>query len=366
MGAIVVILIILILVFSGQNKNKETIKIGFLGPLTGDAALYGLNAQKGAQLAIDEINSNGGVDGKKIELISEDSKCNSSLGVSAFNKLISADKIDYLLGDMCSSVTLAVSSMAEENKIVVMSPGSTNYQISNSGDYIFRTVPSDALQGKKGAEIAYENNYRKAAIFYIGDNDYGEGLKKVFNERFTELGGEVVFSESHLSGDTDFKTQLIKIKSKNPDVLYLPTQTQEAGLIIKQAQELNLNIPIIGTETMQNVQFLNLTNDSSEKVTFTSFSEFDGESATKFLESYKEKYNVEEKDIYSDYSYDAVYAIVNSMKKCNRITPECVKTNLYSVYFMGSTGPVSFDKNGDVEGKDFTVFKVEDGKFIRQ
>jgi branched-chain amino acid transport system substrate-binding protein len=347
-----------------DDTIKETIKIGFLGPLSGDVALYGVNPQKGALLAIDEINSAGGINGHLLELISEDSKCNPSDGITSFNKLLNVDNINFLIGGMCSSVTLAISPSAVENKVVVVSPVSTNYLISYSGDYIFRTVPSDALQGKKGAEIAYEKGYRKAAVFYVGSNDYGEGLKKVFEETFKELGGEVIISESHLAGDKDFRTQLLKIKSAEPEVLYLPAQTQEVGLIVKQLSELEMDMFVIGTETMQNTQFLEVAGDAAEGVFFTSFSSYDGETAEIFSNKYKMKYNEEEIGIYSDYAYDAIYAIANAMKKCESITSECVKKNLYESNFVGATGQISFDKYGDVKDKDFAVFKVENGSLV--
>ncbi|MDD4990015.1 MAG: ABC transporter substrate-binding protein [Candidatus Pacebacteria bacterium] len=353
---------------SAQSSNQgDTIKIGLMGPLTGDAAIYGASPKKGAEMAIEEINANGGINGKKLELIAEDSKCDGKEAVNAINKLTNVDKVKFIVGGMCSSETLAAAPIAETNKVVMVSPVSTNYKVSGAGDYIFRTVASDALQGKKAAELAYQMGFRKAAILYINTNDYGPGLEMVFKAEFAKLGGQVVISEGHSAGDSDFRTQLTKIKSANPDVLYLPSQMPENSLVVKQAKELGIACQIIGTETMQDEKFAQAVGgDAANGIIFTSFAEYKGSQADAFSAKFKAKFG-EEKAIYSDYAYDAVYAIAKSMELCkNPQDSACVKTELYKTNFIGATGPVGFDENGDVKGKDFAVFKIENGKFLSQ
>ncbi|MFH0740026.1 MAG: penicillin-binding protein activator [bacterium] len=362
--------IVMSLVWYGVSAKGPSqagvIKVGLMGPLTGDAAIYGASPKKGAELAIEEINANGGINGKKLELIAEDSKCDAKEAVNAINKLANIDKVKFIIGGMCSSETLAAAPIAEKGQVIMVSPVSTNYKVSGAGDYIFRTVASDALQGKKAAELAYEKGFRKAAILYINTNDYGPGLEKVFKEVFTKLGGQVVISEGHGAGDSDFRTQLTKIKASNPDVLFIPSQMPENSLVVKQAKELGITCQIIGTETMQDEKFVQAIGDSANGIIFTSFAEYKGSQANDFFAKFKTMFG-EEKAIYSDYAYDAMYALEKAMANCkNPQDSVCVKTELYKTNFIGATGPVGFDENGDVKGKDFAVFKIEAGKFVSQ
>jgi len=368
---IILWLIVAIIVIGGiwygvtkKPVEKGAIKIGFIGPLTGEAAIYGTSPKKGADLAIEEINAKGGINGKKLELIVEDSKCDPKEAVNAINKLVNVDKIKFIIGGMCSSETLAAAPTAESSKVIMISPVSTNYKVSQAGDYIFRTVPSDALQGKKAAELAYQKGFRKAAILYVSTNDYGLGLEKVFKEEFSKLGGTVVISEGYAAGDSDFRTQLTKIKFANPDVLFIPSQMPGNDLIVKQAKELGIGCQIIGTETMQDENFVKTVGKAADGIIFTSFAEYKGAQAHAFSARFKAKFS-EEKTIYSDYAYDAVYALEKAMTACKDVQDSvCVKTELYKTDFIGATGPVGFDENGDVKGKDFAVFKIENSQFV--
>ncbi len=369
---IIIWLIVAIIVIGGiwhgvtkkPVEKSAIIKIGFIGPLTGEAAIYGTSPKKGIDLAVEEINAKGGINGEKLELIAEDSKCDPKEAVNAISKLVNVDNIRFIIGGMCSSETLAAAPIAESNKVIMISPVSTNYKVSQAGDYIFRTVTSDALQGKKAAELAYQKGFRKAAILYVTTNDYGPGLEKVFREEFSKLGGTVVISEGYAAGDTDFRTQLTKIKFANPDVLFTPSQMPGNALIVKQAKELGINCQIIGTETMQDADFVETAGNAADDVIFTSFAEYKGAQADAFSAIFKAKFN-EEKTIYSDYAYDAVYALEKAMVSCKDAQDSvCVKTELYKTDFVGASGQVSFDENGDVKGKDFAVFKIENGQFV--
>jgi branched-chain amino acid transport system substrate-binding protein len=369
---IIIWLIVAIIVIGGiwygvtkkPVEKSAIIKIGFIGPLTGEAAIYGTSPKKGVDLAIEEINAQGGINGEKLELVAEDTKCDPKEAVNAINKLVNVDNIKFIIGGMCSSETLAAAPTAESNKVIMISPVSTNYKVSQAGDYIFRTVPSDALQGKKAAELAYQKGFRKAAILYVTTNDYGLGLEKVFKEEFSKLGGTVAISEGYAAGDSDFRTQLTKIKFANPDVLFTPSQMPGNDLIVKQAKELGIDFQIIGTETMQDEDFVKTVGSAADGIIFTSFAEYKGAQADAFSAKFKAKFG-EEKTIYSDYAYDAVYALEKAMTACENVQDSvCVKTELYKTDFIGATGPVGFDENGDVKGKDFAVFKIENGQFV--
>jgi len=187
---IISILLASLMVFSFgcAKKEEKEIKIGVILPLTGDAAKYGQSAKKGMKLAVDEINNKGGINNQRVILIIEDSQGQVKNGVSAFNKLITIDKVPIVVGELLSSITLAIAPIANEKKIIVLSPASTAPKITEAGDYIFRNVASDIVEGQIMAEYAFNKlQYKKIAILYI-NNDYGDGLRNSFKQKIISLG----------------------------------------------------------------------------------------------------------------------------------------------------------------------------------
>lgn len=233
-GLIAILLIITAFSLGCAKKEKE-IKIGAILPLTGDAAKYGESAKRAIDLAVEEINSTGGIKGSKIKVIYEDDQALPEKGVSAIQKLITVDKVHVVIGAMPSSVTLAMAPIAEKNKVVLFSPASSNPKITEAGDYIFRNDVSDIFEGGKMADETWQRlKFRKAAVLYI-NNDYGVGIKDVFVYRFTVLGGEIVATENFEQGTTDFRTQLTKIKQGNPEAVYIVGYKEQIQ-ILKQFQ----------------------------------------------------------------------------------------------------------------------------------
>ncbi len=344
------------------SEQLSTYKIGVMLPLTGDMAQLGQPSSNAIKMAVDDANEKGGIKGHQIELVVEDTKCNPKEASTAATKLISIDKVIAILGEFCSSATLAAVPIAENAKIPMISPASSNYKISDAGDYIFRTFPSDALQGKEGARIVTNMQYRKIALFYI-NNDYGIGLKDVFVNKLKDLDAEAIVVEQHNQGDTDFKTQLSKIKAAKPQAIYLVTHPAEGALILKQAKELGIKLPIIGTETLKDESFVKLASDSAEGIMMT-FSRIDktSDSYKKFEEEYKKYYN-EEPSAYSPEAYDAVNSLVKAIEISDG-SSKGIKNALYTIQnYQGASGTISFDENGDVE-KKYNLFKVEKGKFV--
>jgi len=196
---IVVIIIIILVVIFYKPQPEDIIKIGIIGPLTGNAGEYGQNIKNALGMALEEINKTGGVKGRKLQLIYEDSACEPAKGVTAIQKLINVDEISIVIDMACSSVALAEAPIAETSKVLLMLSTASNYKIKDAGEYIFRVFPSDAFQGKELAEFIISSNYKKVAVIYI-NNDYGFGLQKVFSEEFKQLGGKIVAIESHKAG----------------------------------------------------------------------------------------------------------------------------------------------------------------------
>ncbi|MDR1143704.1 MAG: ABC transporter substrate-binding protein [Spirochaetaceae bacterium] len=229
------------------KKGADTVAVGAVFPLSGPVANYGTESRDGALLAIDEINAAGGLLGKQLTLIPEDDEGNAEKSLNAFTKLTTRDKVAYILGSSTSGATMSMTQQAQANKIVLISPSATNVNVTGPGDYIFRACFIDPFQGVVGAEFSYNDlGSRRAAILYDGGADYNTDLAKSFEEHFKVLGGEIVANEAYQSGDVDFNAQVTRIKSHNPDVVYLPNYYNDVALQAKQFRDQGVTVPLVG------------------------------------------------------------------------------------------------------------------------
>ncbi len=339
-----------------DNQTGDPIKIGVMLPLSGDAASYGLAAQKGIDLAAKEVNQRGILPGP-ITLIYEDSKCDPAEAVTASQKLIVVDGVHAIIGELCSSATLAAVPIAEANNIVLISPASTTPSIKDAGDYIFRTVPSDALQGAFGAELVSLLGYGRLAILYSNE-DYGIGFKDVLEEEFLATGKKVKAVESFERTATDVKTQLTKIKSKRPDAVYLISNSPTvAGIALKQMKEINLKAQVFGSEGLKDSSVVDGADGGAEGMILTTVS---GGNPV-FTEFHRRIYD-ETPGPFAAQGYDAVKAIAEAIVNSDGTRPG-IKNALYTVNFKGASGHIVFDVYGEVEG-NYEVFSVVDGEFV--
>lgn len=365
---LVFISVVFLVVFSfgcGKKDGKE-IKIGAILPLTGDAAQWGIPPMKGAQLAIDEINSRGGVNGKKILLKIEDDRCDPKDGVSAFKKLTIDKELKIIVGAVCSSVTLAVAPLAESYKILLISPASTNPTITDAGDYVFRVIPSDDLRGKIFAEYLYNDvKIKNVAILYI-NNDGGVGSRNSFLKYFTELGGKIVIEESYEQGTKDARSQLSKIKNSEIDAVLVISYPSDTILILKQTKELKLQKPLyFQTEAVEDPNVLKESGNTSEGIVYILPAEAEGNEVSEFKKLYRVKYDIEP-ELFAAEAYDIIKLIANaiSFQEADFISTEKVKDYLYNVKnYQGASGIITFDNNGDVL-KPMAIKTIKDGKPI--
>lgn len=344
----------------GTNKKKDVIKIGVILPLTGDAAQWGIPPKNGAIIAMEEINATGGINGEKIELIFEDGQCNPQKAITSFNKLITIDKPIAIIGEVCSSATLAIAPIAEENKMVLISPASTNPQITEAGDYIFRVIPSDELRGKVFAEYIYSKGFRNIAILYI-NNDGGKGNELSFIKYFTAQGGKIILSESYNENAKDVKTILTKIKKNKPDAILSISQITDATFTLINVKELNIKLPLFfQTEALDDPSVLTNAGNSAEGATYISYAKVENTTAQKFAKSYKDKFK-KEPELFAAEGYDAVMLIATTLKGKMNANTDTIKQSLYKIKnFEGSSGSLTFDKNGDVE-KPLAIKIIENG-----
>jgi len=342
------------------GKVPEKVKIGFIGPLTGDVAYIGENIKFALEIARDKINQSGGINGREVELIFEDGKCDPTQAVNSANKLINIDKIFAIIGGVCSSETLAIAPLAEQNKVILISPASTNPDISKSGDYIFRVVPPDNFQAKFAAEYVINKLKIKKAAILSCLSDWCVGLKNSFKDNFIKLGGEIVSEEEFKQDETDLKTQLIKIKIKNPDLIYFVAYTQSTIAGLKQIKELGINSTIFGADAWSDPIIWQSVGQLGEGAIFT-------EPANKnlpewFVQEMNKKTGGNEINIYAPRAYDALMILVEAMKNGN-FNPEKVKNNLYQIKdFQGIADIYTFDENGDPIKAIYSVKKISNQK----
>lgn len=219
---------------SAKPKNND-ITIGGIFPLSGGVAVYGVECKKGIDLAIEEINAAGGVLGQKLVLISEDDEGNPDKTVNAYTKLATKNKVKMVIGSLTSGCTKAITTRCQASKVIQIAPAATAADITDAGNYIFRTCFIDPFQGTVGGKFSAENlGCKNAAILYDIGNDYSVGLTENFVAAFEKAGGKVVAKESYATNDKDFNAQITKIKNANPDVVYLPDYYGTVALIAKQ------------------------------------------------------------------------------------------------------------------------------------
>lgn len=358
-GILIILFLVWLVYYLGTPKEEilppeekiEKIKIGFIGPLTGDAASYGESIKRGVKLAQREMAL------ENLELIFEDSKCDPKEAVNAINKLINVDKVVAVIGEACSGATLAAAPIAEKNEVVLISPASTSPKITTAGDYIFRVVPSDALQGDFGANLVFQKGYRKLAILYSNE-EYGVGFEKVLRESFEKLGGKVVKSESFERGAVDLRTQITKIKIVEPEAIYIISNSPDSAVsALRQIKELGLKAALFGSEGLKSQDILDGAQEAAEGLIVTSVSS----GTSDFVTLHQEVYNLEPGP-FAAQGYDAFKALALAIEQGAKSGKE-IKNLLYTLTFAGASGFIAFDENGDVAG-NYDVFLVKNNQFL--
>ena len=359
-------------------KKGETIKIGFIGPMTGDAGNYGKLMSQAIQIAVDEQNAKAEIFGHKFELIIEDSEGKIEKGNPAIEKIIGMDKVYGLVGAVFSGVSLGIAPKAEVSKTVMISPSATHKDLPNKGKYIFRTVVGDDLQAKVFAKyIAQVEKIQTVAILYT-KNDYSQGLANDFKTQYEADGGKVIAMESGLQGDKDFKTQLTKIKGKKAQALYIPNYTAELAQILEQAKQLGISAKIISSDGFSNPAIFNLAGDLANGIVFANSAEEKqlknspkADFEKKYLERWKEK-----ADAFSMNAYDGANIIMNAIKKVYAKSSKTEagvaidKVKIRDIVastknYNGVSGIINFSYNGDLI-KNMGIYVSKDKKYIQK
>ncbi|MBI5676557.1 MAG: ABC transporter substrate-binding protein [Nitrospirae bacterium] len=363
--AVFLIVILSLIFLIGCVKKEESIKIGVTLPLSGDAAVWGRSQKDGYDLALSQINAEGGINGKKVVLIYEDDKGLPKDGVAALQKLINVDKIKILTGIANSSVALAYIPIINENKILFISSGASSPKLTGASKYFFRTWPSDIAEALAMAKYAHnEMKLNKIAILFI-NNDYGIGLSEPFKSAFESLGGKIIISESFEQGATDFKTQLTKIKASTPDAIYLAGNPVEMGGALKQIRELGIKTQVLSISTLNDKEVFTVAGAKAIEGTIITDASFDPQSedpmAKKFMQDFRTMFN-HDPGILANTAYDALMILAHSFKKVGT-DPDRLAQYLHSMKdYTGVSGKISFSEGGDVN-RPINISAAKSGKF---
>ena len=345
---------------SGTEIGK-TLKIGFNFEETGDVASYGTAEQKGAKLAVDEINKADGVDGKQIEVTDKDNKSELSEASTVSTNLVTQAKVNAIIGPATSGGTGAAITNAAKASVPLIPPSGTQDDLTKGQDYLFRATFIDSFQGKILSKYVTDNlKAKKVVLYYDNSSDYAKGMAKAFQE---EYKGEIVATETFASKDTDFQAALTKFKGKDFDALVVPGYYTEAGKIVNQARGIGIDKPIVGGDGFNSEEFISqATPAAATNVYYVSGYSTSGNmtaKAKKFLEAYKAKYN-EEPSMFSALAYDSVYMVAEASKGAKNSVD--IKENLAKLKdFEGVTGSITMDKNHNPV-KSALMIGLKDGK----
>jgi branched-chain amino acid transport system substrate-binding protein len=360
------------LLLTGCNKPatpgagaEDAIKVGEFASLTGSEATFGQSSHKGTQLAVDELNANGGVLGKKIQLITEDNQSQAGQSSTAVRKLISSDNVVAVLGEVASSRSLEAAPICQQNKIPMISPSSTNPKVTEVGDYIFRVCFIDPFQGTVMANFGRKTlKMNTAAILSDVKSDYSVGLAKFFKEGFTANGGTIVAEQKYSGGDKDFNAQLTAIKAANPDGIFVPGYYTEVGLIALQAKQLGITVPLFGGDGWESASLIQIGGTALEGDYYsTHYSPEDTSKAVQsFVKNFKEKYN-ETPDAMAALGYDSAMILADAMKRAGSTDGTKVRDALAATKdFQAVSGNITIDANRNAS-KPAVILQIKNGAF---
>ncbi len=345
---------------------ENEIRIGQFGSMTGGEATFGISTDKGVRLAIDAKNAAGGIKGKMIKLITADNQGKPEEAAAVVKKLITQDKVIAVLGEVASTRSLAAAPIAQNYKIPMVSPSSTNPQVTQKGDYIFRVCFIDPFQGSVMAKFTHENlKLKKVAILKDLKSDYSLGLAEFFVKKFKELGGTIVAEQNFQTGDSDFKAQLTQIRSSAPDAIFIPAYYTEVGLIARQARQLGLKAVLLGGDGWDSPKLFEIGQAAVQGSYFSNHytSESTNPATVDFIKRFREKFN-ETPDGLAAAGYDAALILIQAIERSADMSPTAIRDELAKTTdFDGATGKITINKERNAD-KDAFIVKV-DGKALK-
>lgn len=356
-----VILVSGLLVANGcKKKEAETIKIGAILPLTGDLASYGVDTRKALELAVEKLSKAGGVNGKKVSLIIEDSQGSPKLAVTAFNKLVNVDKVIGILGPITSAEVLSVAPIANKNKIVLITPSATSPDISKAGDYVFRTINDDTIESKAMARYVLEQlrikNVGIIALEAAGTLSYANSFERFFiNSAGIVKVKEIVSEEMR-----EYRSPIMKILNQKVEAIYVSGYSKEIGQIIKQIREVNNSVNMISYQSAEDKRVVEIAGDTVNGVYFSSTtlpSDILGPANTEFVREFTINFG-KPPGVFAAEIYDGINILLNAIKHVSSDKTTLLAELKKLSNYMGASGIISFDENGDVH-KPIAIYKYQ-------
>lgn len=338
-----------------------TINIGEFGSMTGSEATFGISTHRGIEMAIEEANKAGGVKGRQLNLISLDNQGKTGESAAAVTRLITQNKVIAILGEVASSRSLEAAPIAQQYKIPMITPSSTNPKVTEVGDHIFRVCFIDPFQGTVMAKFAFENlKAKKVAILRDVKSDYSVGLANFFAETFKQMGGEIVADQSYQAGEIDFKGQLTAIRSQKPDAIFVPGYYTEVGLIARQAKQLGLKVPLMGGDGWDSSKLYEIGKEAINGNYFSNHytTESTDPVTQDFIKRYKERYN-EVPDGLAALGYDSARVLIEAMERASTLDSKTIRDEIAKTKdFTGVTGKISINEHRNAV-KSAVVVKVD-------
>ncbi len=351
---------------AGCGNKSNDIQVGAFLSLSGSDATFGTDTRDGIELAVEQLNAEGGIKGKKVKVLYEDDKSTTQEASQKVRQLIDRDKVVAILGEVASSRTIAGGLIANTSKVPLVTPSSTAVEVTQGREYVFRVCFTDEQQGKVAARFVRNDLKKaKAGVFYAAQDTYSSGLAKSFRDEFKKLGGEVVVDKGYQKGESNFRTYLSELKGAGPDVIFVPNYYNEMVLIARQAKEAGIaGSMFVGGDGWDSSNLVEGAGKELEGAYFTNHYAPDvpWPNSKKFLESFRTKYKHDPSSLAAQ-GYDAAAVLFDAMKRAPEVTPEEIRKALAATKdFPGATGTLSMDANRNAN-KPIVVVQIKDKKF---
>jgi len=345
-------------------RSDDTIKVGHYASMTGSEATFGDSTDKGIKLAVEEINAAGGINGRKIEIITYDTKSNSNEAGNCVTRLITSDNVVAVLGEVASGRSLAGGAVCQERKVPMISPSSTNPKVTAGRDYVFRVCFIDPFQGFAVAKFSKDRGYNNVAILYDQSQAYSKGLRDEFKKHFERLGGSIVSDQAYNGGDQDFSAQLNAIRTTSPDAIFVPGYYTEAGNIALQARKFGITVPLLGGDGWDSEQLAKIGGEAIEGCFYSNHYAPDQPTAEvkNFVEKYKKAYDGQVPDGLAALGYDSAMVLADAMKRAKSMDGQDLRDAIAATKdFKVVTGSITIDKRHDAS-KAAVIVEMKGGK----
>jgi branched-chain amino acid transport system substrate-binding protein len=349
----------------GAASNSGDILIGEYGSLTGPQGTFGTSTHQGIIMAADEVNAAGGINGRKVKILTEDDQSKPEEAATAVSKLISQNSVIAVLGEVASSASLAAAPICQTNKVPMITPSSTNPEVTKKGDYIFRMCFTDDTQGPAMADYtAKQLGIKTAAILTDVKNDYSVFLGRDFERRFTEDGGQIVAHASYSNGDSDFRAQLTSIKPSNPQILWVPGYYTDVGQIAQQARDLGITAPLVGGDGWVSPKLIEIGGKALEGCYYANhYSQDDPTPIVRnFVDKYKQRFGAKP-DAMAALAYDAMHVLAEAMKRAKKLDGPTLRDAIAATKgYQGVTGTITLGPDRNPIGKKIVIEEIKNGQ----